>query len=217
MSQAFVTLCSKIDQLKLVAPDRASQAEAPQAGNEGGSRRERPPSRREHPRTQVASSSRAPRRVEDQPGPRVRGESPKRCHSEAQWNRREHDDQEAVPRDAPPRGARTVPERRAVQEPYELRHYLNERRTAASHRVEARPERGWNLMLRESSGGGANALQSPFSTEIRMRTLPLKFKMPSLELYDGSGDPMDHLNLQGLDETTMCQCFPLTLKGDVRI
>ncbi|GMH31592.1 hypothetical protein Nepgr_033436 [Nepenthes gracilis] len=48
--------------------------------------------------------------------------------------------------------------------------------------------------------------------------------MPILEVYDGSGDPMDHLNhfrehlnLQGLDETTMCQCFPLTLKGDAWI
>ncbi|GMH05165.1 hypothetical protein Nepgr_007005 [Nepenthes gracilis] len=200
---------------------RTSQAEAPQVGNEEGSRRERPSSRRGHPRTQVASSSRAPRRVEDQPCPRVQGESLERRHSEAQRNRRDHDDQEAVPRDALPGGARTVPEGRAVQEPYELRHYLNERRAAAPPRVEARPERGWNLMLRESSGGGANALQSPFSTEIRTRMLPPKFKMPNLELYDGSGDPMDHLNhfrehlsLQGLDETTMCQCFPLTLKGD---
>ena len=67
-------------------------------------------------------------------------------------------------------------------------------------------------------------LQSPFSTEIRTRALPPKFKMPNLEVYDGSGDPMDHpnhfrehLSLQGLDETTMCQCFPLTLKGDTRI
>ncbi|GMH31591.1 hypothetical protein Nepgr_033435 [Nepenthes gracilis] len=105
VSQTLVALYAKIDQLKQGAPrgapDRASHAEASQGGNRGGSRHERPPSRRDNPRTQVASSSRTPRRVEGQPGPRDRDECPERRHSEAQRNRRKHDDQEAVPRDAP--------------------------------------------------------------------------------------------------------------------
>ncbi|GMH29940.1 hypothetical protein Nepgr_031783 [Nepenthes gracilis] len=91
-------------------------------------------------------------------------------------------------------GASAAAERRADQEPYELRHYLNEKKATAPLQVGKRIERGWNRVLDESSGGGANALQSPFSTEIRMRTLPPKFKMPNLEVYDGSADPMDHLN-----------------------
>ncbi|GMH25256.1 hypothetical protein Nepgr_027099 [Nepenthes gracilis] len=48
--------------------------------------------------------------------------------------------------------------------------------------------------------------------------------MPSLDLYDGGSDPVDHLDhfrthlsLQGLEDSAMCRCFPLTLKGDARI
>ncbi|GMH19400.1 hypothetical protein Nepgr_021241 [Nepenthes gracilis] len=66
--------------------------------------------------------------------------------------------------------------------------------------------------------------RSPFIAEILSRPLPSKFKMPSLDLYDGGSDPVDHLDhfrthlsLQGLEDSVMCRCFPLTLKGDARI
>ena len=34
---------------------------------------------------------------------------------------------------------------------------------------------------------------SPFTTSINCHPLPLKFKMPSLDSYDGTHDPFDHI------------------------
>ncbi|GMH11177.1 hypothetical protein Nepgr_013018 [Nepenthes gracilis] len=77
----------------------------------------------------------------------------------------------------------------------------------------------------ENNGGGAADLrQSPLTMEIQTRLLHPKFKMPNLDVYDRSAVLMDHLdyfseylNLQDLDEMTICQCFSLTLKGDARM
>ena len=48
--------------------------------------------------------------------------------------------------------------------------------------------------------------------------------MPQVEAYDGSKDPLDHLesfktlmHLQGVADKIMCKAFPITLKGLVRI
>ena len=48
--------------------------------------------------------------------------------------------------------------------------------------------------------------------------------MPQVESYDGSKDPLDHLesfktlmHLQGVAEKIMCRNFPITLKGPTRI
>ncbi|RWW00258.1 hypothetical protein GW17_00036772 [Ensete ventricosum] len=41
--------------------------------------------------------------------------------------------------------------------------------------------------VRESSKGG-----SPFTPEIQDKPLPANFKLPALELYDGSCDPTEH-------------------------
>ena len=48
--------------------------------------------------------------------------------------------------------------------------------------------------------------------------------MPQVEAYDGSKDPLDHLesfkthmHLQGVADEIMCRAFPTTLKGPVRV
>ncbi|XP_058189241.1 uncharacterized protein LOC131306828 [Rhododendron vialii] len=50
-----------------------------------------------------------------------------------------------------------------------------------------------------------------------------KFKMPQLETFNGSTDPLDHLetykslmHLQALLDEVMCRAFPVTLKGSAR-
>ena len=57
---------------------------------------------------------------------------------------------------------------------------------------------------------------SPFTTLISGHPLPLKFKMPSLDSYDGMRDPFDHIatfkttmHLQGVpDEIMSCRvCY----------
>ncbi|XP_040996211.1 uncharacterized protein LOC121242412 [Juglans microcarpa x Juglans regia] len=53
--------------------------------------------------------------------------------------------------------------------------------------------------------------------------LPPKFKVPSIDLYDGSKDPVEHLEtfkthmtLHGFSGEIACMTFPLTLKGSAR-
>ena len=61
---------------------------------------------------------------------------------------------------------------------------------------------------------------SPFTASINGHPLPPKFKMPSLDSYDGTCDPFDHIatfkmtmHLQGVPDEIMCRAFPTTLKG----
>ena len=61
---------------------------------------------------------------------------------------------------------------------------------------------------------------SPFIMSINSHHLPSKFKMPTLDLYDGTCDPCDHIatfkttmHLQGVSDEIMCRAFPTTLKG----
>ena len=65
---------------------------------------------------------------------------------------------------------------------------------------------------------------SPFTSFINSHPLPHKFKMPSLDSYDGTRDPCDHIatfkttmHLQGVPDEIMCRAFPTTLKGPVRV
>ena len=61
---------------------------------------------------------------------------------------------------------------------------------------------------------------SPFTASINGHPLPPKFKMPSLDSYDGMCDPFDHIatfkttmHLQGVLDEVICRAFPTTLKG----
>ena len=54
--------------------------------------------------------------------------------------------------------------------------------------------------------------------------MPPKFKMPSLDSYDGTRDPFDHIatfkttmHFQGVLDEIMCKAFPITLKGSTRV
>ncbi|XP_065616943.1 uncharacterized protein LOC136062143 [Quercus suber] len=65
---------------------------------------------------------------------------------------------------------------------------------------------------------------SPFVASINAHPLPPKFKMHSLDSYDGTWDPFDHIatfkttmHLQGVSDEIMCRAFPTTLKGPARV
>ena len=65
---------------------------------------------------------------------------------------------------------------------------------------------------------------SPFTASINGHPLPPEFKMPSLDSYDGTRDPFDHIttfkttmHLQGVPDEIMCRAFPTTLKGPARV
>ena len=59
---------------------------------------------------------------------------------------------------------------------------------------------------------------------INIHPLPSKFKMSSLDSYDGTRDSCDHIatfkttmHLQGVPDEIMCRAFPTTLKGPARV
>ena len=65
---------------------------------------------------------------------------------------------------------------------------------------------------------------SPFTASISDHSLPPKFKMPSLDSYDGTCDPFNHIatfktmmHLQGVLDEIICRAFPTTLKGPARV
>ena len=65
---------------------------------------------------------------------------------------------------------------------------------------------------------------SPFTSPVTSFPLPPKFHMPQIEAYNGSKDPLDHLesfktlmHLQGVANDIMCRAFPTTLKGPARV
>jgi len=67
-------------------------------------------------------------------------------------------------------------------------------------------------------------IDSPFVASINSHPLPSKFKMPSLDSYDGTRDPCDHIatfkttmHLQGVPDEIMFRAFPTTLKGPTRV
>ena len=65
---------------------------------------------------------------------------------------------------------------------------------------------------------------SPFTASINGHPLTLKFKLPSLDSYDGTHDPFDYIatfkttmHLQGVLDEIICRAFPTTLKGPARV
>ena len=62
--------------------------------------------------------------------------------------------------------------------------------------------------------------KSPFTAGVLHFPLPAKFKMPHIETFDGTKDPIDHLNtyknqmeLHGYQDPIRCRAFAITLKG----
>ena len=61
---------------------------------------------------------------------------------------------------------------------------------------------------------------SPFTASVLECPLPPKFRLPQLEVYDGTKDLMDHigafktiLSLQQTPDEVICRTFLATLKG----
>ena len=62
--------------------------------------------------------------------------------------------------------------------------------------------------------------ESPFTPGVLHFPLPPKFRMPQIESFDRTRDPMDHLNtyknqmeLHGYQDPVRCRAFAITLKG----
>lgn len=65
---------------------------------------------------------------------------------------------------------------------------------------------------------------SLFTTSVLERPLPSKFRLPQLEFYDSTKDPLDHiwafkriLNLQQTSDEVICRSFPATQRGATRV
>ena len=76
----------------------------------------------------------------------------------------------------------------------------------------------------ENLDGMIRRTNSPFATEVLYRPLPPKFCLPQLESYDGSKDPLDHIEsfkmlmlLQMTLDKVMCRAFSTMLKGATRV
>ena len=62
--------------------------------------------------------------------------------------------------------------------------------------------------------------ESPFTAKVLHFPLPAKFKMPQIEAFNGTKDPVDHLNtyknqmeLHGYQDLVWCRAFAITQKG----
>ena len=62
--------------------------------------------------------------------------------------------------------------------------------------------------------------ESPFTAEVLHFPFPTKFRMPQIKAFDGTKDPVDHLNtyknqmeLHGYQDPVRCKAFAITLKG----
>ena len=76
----------------------------------------------------------------------------------------------------------------------------------------------------ENLDGMIRRMDSPFTTEVLNRPLPPKCRLPQLESYNDSKDPLDHIEsfkmlmlLQMTPDEVICRAFPTTLKGAVRV
>ena len=76
----------------------------------------------------------------------------------------------------------------------------------------------------ENLDGMIRRTDSPFTTEVLNHPLPPKFRLPQLESYDGSKDPLDHIEsfktlmmLQITPDEVMCRALPTIMKGATRV
>jgi len=101
------------------------------------------------------------------------------------------------------------------------------RRTRASEENSSRMDELKSAMkgkVMENLDGMIRRIDSPFTTEVLNRPLLAKFCLPQLESYDGSMDPLDHIesfktlmHLHMTPDKVMCKVFPTTLKGVARV
>ena len=95
--------------------------------------------------------------------------------------------------------------------------FLAQRVAEMGHELEA-------LRMRSGHPYELNFNATPaFTSEIMEQVVPPRFKMPQTELYDGSSDPLDHLEafkalmlLHGANDGTMCRAFSATLRKAAR-
>ena len=64
---------------------------------------------------------------------------------------------------------------------------------------------------------------SLFSTEIQQASLPVCFRIPTMTIYEGKADPLDHLDafndqrdLLQVITLARCRCFAITLSGTAK-
>ena len=69
-------------------------------------------------------------------------------------------------------------------------------------------------------GRPSTTIESPFTTGVLHFPLSTKFRMPQIETFDRTKDPIDHLNtyknqmeLHGYQDPIRCRAFAITLKG----
>ena len=72
--------------------------------------------------------------------------------------------------------------------------------------------------------GMLKRIDPPFTASVVECPLPPKFRLPQLEFYDGTKDPLDHigafktiLNLQQTSDEVICKSLPATLRGAARV
>ena len=72
--------------------------------------------------------------------------------------------------------------------------------------------------------GMIKRIELPFTTSVLECSLPPKFCLPQLEVYNGTKDPLDHigafktiLSLQQTPDEVICGTFPATLRGAARV
>ena len=91
-------------------------------------------------------------------------------------------------------------------------------RSSTKSRMSWKEKWWWNLddMIKRTN--------SPFTASVLECLLPPKFRLPQLEVYYGTKDPLDHieafktiLNLQQTPDEVICRSFPATLKGAARV
>lgn len=82
--------------------------------------------------------------------------------------------------------------------------------------VKGKGERNLDGMIKQRT--------SPFTAAVLDIPLPQKFRLPQLDSFDGSKDPLDHIepfkslmNLQKTPDEIVCRAFPTTLKGPAKV
>jgi len=145
---------------------------------------------------------------------RPRGEnSSRRCHSPEHYKRCDRT------RSPPPRGTHE-------REPQRMdRSSLRASRRGVKRRSPSvvKDDRQLDAPIKVSGTGTRPAVlpfSTPFSAEVINAPRYGKIKMPTMDLYDGTTDPEEHLGVykaqmyvQDVDDASYCRYFPATLKG----